>query len=148
MIGSGFMGRTYAETISKRCTRASLKAITGGSRAAQLAKDYNVALEASLDSLLARADVSAVFIATPHHVHAEQAIAAAKAGKHVLIEKPMACSVADCDAILDACETADLYCSVAFAQRGRKCNIKAKRLIDEGAIGRILQISELQLVAS
>jgi predicted dehydrogenase len=54
--------------------------------------------------------------------------------------------VADCDAILDACKAAGVYSSIAFSQRTRKCNIKAKQLIDEGAIGRILQMNEMSLV--
>lgn len=146
IIGSGFMGRTYAETLNERCAHARLKAVTAGSRAEQLASDYDIACEPSVDALLARDDVHAVFIATPHHVHAEQAIAAAGAGKHMFIEKPMACSVADCDAILRACDEAGVRHGMAFSQRTRKCNIKAKQLIDEGAIGRILQIKEMSLV--
>jgi len=147
IIGSGFMGRTYAETISKYCKRAAVKAVAVGSRAEQLAKDYSIDLETSVDSLVAREDISAVFITTPHHVHAEEAIAAAGAGKHVFIEKPMACTVADCDAILEACEAAGVYSSIAFSQRTRKCNIKAKQLIDAGEIGRIRQMQEMALVA-
>ena len=146
IIGSGFIGRTYSETIAKNCTRASLKAVTCGSRAEELAADYGMALEPSVDALIARDDVDALFIATPHHVHAEQAIPAAQAGKHLFIEKPMACSVADCDAILDACKAAGVYSSIAFSQRTRKCNIKAKQLIDDGAIGRILQMKEMAMV--
>jgi predicted dehydrogenase len=56
--------------------------------------------------------------------------------------------VADCDAILDACRTAGVLCSVAFSQRARKCNLKAKQLIDQGAIGRIRQVEETCLVAT
>ena len=146
IIGSGFMGRTYTETINKYCQRASVRAVTVGSRAEELAKDYGIALEPSVDALVARDDIQAVFIATPHHVHVEQAITAARAGKHMLIEKPMACTVADCDAILEACKAAGVYSSIAFSQRTRKCNIKAKQMIDEGAIGRILQMNEMSLV--
>ena len=148
IIGSGFMGRTYAETLSKCCRQVTLRAVAGGSRAAALAQDYGLAQEASVEALLGRDDIGAVFIATPHHVHARQAVAAAKAGKHVLIEKPMAASVADCDAILDACRQAGVSSSIAFSQRTRKCNIKAKQLIDDGAIGRILQMEEMCLVAT
>jgi len=148
VLGSGFMGRTYSETIAKCCSGASLKAVALGSRAEQLASDYGIDLEPSVDALIARDDISAIFVATPHHVHADQCVAAAKAGKHLMIEKPMACSVADCDAILDACKEAGVYSSIAFSQRTRKCNIKAKQLIDEGAIGRILQIKEMSLVAT
>lgn len=146
IIGSGFMGRTYAETITKYCKRVSLKAVAVGSRAEQLATDYKIDLESSPDALIARDDISAVFIATPHHVHAEQSIAAARQGKHLMIEKPMACTVADCDAILDACKSAGVYSSIAFSQRTRKCNIKAKQLVEKGVIGRILQVKEMALV--
>lgn len=148
IIGSGFMGRTYSETISKYCKGAKLMAVTAGSRAGELAKDYGMALEPSVESLVARKDIGAVFIATPHHVHHAQATAAANAGKHIMLEKPMACSVADCDAINAACKANGVYCSIAFSQRTRRCNIKAKKLIDEGRIGRILQVQEYSLVAS
>jgi predicted dehydrogenase len=146
IIGSGFMGRTYSETISKYCRRAALRAVTGGSRAEELARDYGMAREPSVEALLGRNDIHAVLIATPHHLHAEQALAAAAAGKHVLIEKPMACTVAECDAIIAACKTANVQCSIAFSQRTRKCNVRAKQIIDEGGIGRILQIQEFALV--
>src|SRR5438045_4162654 len=69
IIGSGFMGRTYCETISKYCSRVRLVAVTAGSRAGQLAQDYEVAHEPSVESLLSRGDIGAVFIATPHDVH-------------------------------------------------------------------------------
>lgn len=148
IIGSGFMGRTYSETISKYCKRARLVAVTGGSRAEALAKDYGMTLEPSVDALAARKDVHAVFIATPHHLHADEAIRCARTGKHMVIEKPMACSVADCDAILHACKRAGVWCSIAFTQRTRNCNIKAKQLIDEGALGRIRHIEEMALNAT
>ncbi len=148
LIGSGFMGRTYCETISKYCKRARLIAVTAGSRAGQLAQDYGVANEPSVESLLSRGDIGAVFIATPHHVHAEQSLAAARAGKHILLEKPMACSVAECDAIIAACKQARAQCSIAFTQRSRKCNIRAKQIIDDGQIGRVLQVQEFALNAT
>ncbi|MFH1268875.1 MAG: Gfo/Idh/MocA family oxidoreductase [Planctomycetota bacterium] len=146
IIGSGFMGRTYAETILKFCPQAEVKAVTGGSRARQLADDYAIDLEESVDALVGRDDVSAVFITTPHHLHAEHALAAARQGKHVMIEKPMACTVADCDAIIEACDKAGVACSVAFTQRSRKCNQKAKEIIDAGRIGPVRQIMDWQLL--
>jgi len=146
IIGSGFMGRTYAETLTKYCKRTKVAAVAVGSRAGQLAKDYGVDLEPSAEAVIGRNDVGAVFIATPHHVHAEQAIAAAKAGKHVLLEKPMACTVADCDAILAACKASKVRSSIAFTQRTRICNIRAKQIIAEGRIGRVQQIASRQLI--
>ena len=147
ILGSGFMGRTYAETLTKYCKRVKVWAVAVGSRAGQLAADYGLALEPSADSLIARKDVQLVFIATPHHVHAEQAIAAARAGKHVMLEKPMACTVADCDAILAACKASKVRCSIGFTQRTRICNIKAKQIIDQGQIGRVQQIASMQVNA-
>jgi len=146
IIGSGFMGLTYSETLTKYCAeQARLVAITGGSRAAGLAKQYGAACEADAETLIARRDIDAVIVATPHATHAEYALAAAKAGKHLLIEKPMASTVAECDAINAACEKAGVNCAIAFTQRFRTCNVAAKRLIDEGRIGRILLIKELAL---
>ena len=56
IIGSGFMGRTYSETISKCCHGATLKAVTCGSRAEQLAVDYGMTLESSVESLVRKPD--------------------------------------------------------------------------------------------
>lgn len=144
ILGSGFMGRTYAESISKHCPEAQVKAVAGGSRAGQLAADYGLICEPSAEALVARDDLDVVFVTTPHHLHAAHALAAAEAGKHVMLEKPMACSVADCDAILQACSERQLQCSVAFTQRSRKCNFKAKELLDSGQLGRIQQMFEWQ----
>lgn len=146
IIGSGFMGRTHAEVIAKYAKEARLVAATGGARAPALARDYGMALEPDVKGLLARKDVDAVFINTPQAVHLEQALAAAEAGKHMLVEKPMAVTVADCDRILEACRRARVNCSIGFTQRFRACNIKAKRLIDEGRIGKVLQVRESMLL--
>jgi hypothetical protein len=105
LIGSGFMGRTNAETVSRYLQGAQLRAITGGNRALAIARDYAIDTEPSTVSLLARNDIDVVVISTPHAAHAAhavQAIAAAKAGKHILLDKPMATNVADCDRILSA----------------------------------------------
>src|SRR5438105_1674813 len=106
MVGSGFMGLTYSEAITRHVTGAKLVAVAGGTRAAKLAADYGVAAEPSVAALLARPDVDAVVLATPDQVHKDLAVQAAAAGKHVLVEKPMAPTVADCDAIIDACRKA------------------------------------------
>jgi predicted dehydrogenase len=78
MVGSGFMGLTYSEVVSRHASGATLVAVTGGSRAAPLAADYGVPAEASLDSLLARPDVQAVILATPDQLHRDPAGAAAE----------------------------------------------------------------------
>src|SRR5690348_214677 len=92
IIGSGYMGRTYAECVSRYVQRGRLVAVAGGSRAAGLAGDYGVQAEPNIEALLQRADVDAVIITSPQSAHCEQTKLAASAGKHVLVEKPMATS--------------------------------------------------------
>ena len=137
MIGSGYIARTYTECISKYNEGGRLVAVTGGTRAPVLAEDYGMDVEPSLEALLSRSDVDAVLVATPHQVHAEQVIAAAEHGKHVLVEKPMATNVADCDAMIAACEKAGITLSVIQTLRYRGVFKRAKQLIDEGRIGKV-----------
>jgi len=145
LIGSGFMGRTNAETVAKYLKHAKLTAIAGGSRAEAIAQEYGIAAEADVHALLGRRDIDVVMISTPHAAHAEQAIAAANAGKHILLDKPMATSVADCDRILAAVEKARVRLMIMFGQRFRDCNIEAHRLVHNGTIGQVTMIQEMQL---
>lgn len=137
ILGSGYMGRTHAECITKHVTRGRLVAVAGGRRAPALAADYGAAYEASYDALLGRADVDAVLIATPHADHCAQVIAAAAAGKHVLVEKPMATSVADCTRMIEACERAGVRLEVIQTQRFRGAVWRTRKLVADGAIGRV-----------
>lgn len=97
MIGSGFMGLTYSEAISRYVRGARLVAVTGGRRAATLGEEYGIPVEPNPDALLARPDVDAVVLATPDLHHCTQTILAAAAGKHVLVEKPLGVSVEECE---------------------------------------------------
>jgi predicted dehydrogenase len=141
ILGSGFVAMTHAEAL-RYDPRAELVAIAGGSRAPALAKDYSVNALTSIHELIRRADVDAVIVCTPHHLHAEAAIAAARAGKHVLVEKPMATSAADCRSMIEAAEEHDVRLMIAHFQRYRKTNAAVKRAIDEGLAGRIYLINE------
>ena len=146
IVGAGFMGQTYARAVSTLISNAQLRAITGGSRASDLAREYHVDAEPSLDALLARDDIDIVCIATPHALHGQQALAAANAGKHLLIDKPMATTTAACDAILDACHERGLRCDISYTQRERTCNLETKRLLESGELGRILTMHNVQVV--
>lgn len=145
IIGSGFMGRTNAETITKYLPGARLISIAGGSRAPQLAADYKVECDPDIDKLVHRADIDAVFISTPHSQHTAHATAAANAGKHILLDKPMAASVAECDQILEAARRNNTNLMIMFGQRFRMVNREAYKLIQEGTIGRIQAISACAL---
>lgn len=90
-----------------------------------------------LDSVLADSRVDAVFIASPNHLHAPQSIKAAASGKHVLAEKPMANTVSDAAAMVSACRDHGVKLGMGFELRFHPAHLWARRLIDEGAIGRI-----------
>ncbi len=135
MIGSGFMGLTYSEALARHVRGTRLAAIAGGKRAGQLAKEYGVPAEPSADALLARAEIHGVILATPDQDRLELTKKAAAAGKHVLAEKPMAPTVAECDAMIAACKAARVNLAVVKTERFRKVTMKAKQLIDEGVIG-------------
>lgn len=70
----------------------------------RFAADHDVRVHADLLALLQRDDIDAVYIATPHQLHREQAILAAEHGKHIVVEKPMALTLEDCDAMIAAAE--------------------------------------------
>ena len=149
VTGSGFMGRTHVDAAHK-LDAVQPVAVAGGSRAAGLADDYGIDTEPDVESLVRRADIDAIVISTPHHCHCREALAAAAAGKHVLVEKPMATSLEDCDRMSTAFAERDLVLSVGYHQRFRESNLRTRDLVQCGAIGEIrcIQMSALFDVTS
>lgn len=136
VTGSGFMGRTHVDA-ANRLDSTEIVAVTGGSRAQKLAEDYNIDVEPNVEALVARDDIDAIVISTPHHLHCAEALAAAAAGKHALVEKPIATSLDDADRMIDAFKSRGLVMSVGYHQRFRDSNMKTKELIQSGAIGTV-----------
>ena len=87
------------------------------------------------EALLADPEIDAVYIPLPNHLHAEWTIKAARAGKHVLCEKPLALTVTDVDAMVAACREAKVVLAEGFMYRHHPQTLKVKQLLDEGAIG-------------
>lgn len=106
-------------------------------RAAALTGRVGGKAAASIDELLALPGLEAVAIAVPNAAHADCAVRALERGKHVLLEKPMALSLAECDRILAAAERAGTVLQMGFVCRGTPASIAAKELIDAGRLGRI-----------
>jgi predicted dehydrogenase len=107
-------------------------------RAEQLAQQYGGKAFASYQDLLADPSIDAVSVCTANSSHAKISIAALRAGKHVLCEKPMATTQADCDAMVQAAEESGRYLMIGQNQRLAKAHVKAKELIDSGLIGEII----------
>lgn len=145
VVGSGDMGATYAEVAAHHVPGARLVAVSGGRRGAGLAADYGVDHVETLEALLARSDVDGVVLAVQHSLHLPFAVAAAEAGKHVLVEKPMALSVEECDAMIAAADAAAVDLSVIMTMRFDANFARTRELVEAGAIGevRMLRLSGL-----
>jgi predicted dehydrogenase len=141
IIGSGYMGRTYAECVTRYNTGARLVAVAGGSRAPGLAADYGVDAESTVEALLRRSDIGAVIITSPQSAHCEQTQAAARHGKHVLVEKPMATSTAECRQMVDVCDANGVALSVIKPWRYRGATRGLFESVQRGDIGEVRMIS-------
>ena len=107
-------------------------------RARKLAEQYGAEAFESCEALLASDNVDAVSVCSSNTTHAEITIAALKAGKHVLCEKPMATTLADCEAMVECAKKNGKFLMIGHNQRLAKAHMEAKRLIDEGLIGDII----------
>jgi len=110
-------------------------------RAEAFAKRFKAAhAYTSYDELLRNPEVTVVAIHTPNSQHAAQAIAAARAGKHVFCDKPMATSVADAERVVRECEKAGVKLGVNFHNRCMPSFVETRRLIAGGAIGEVRMV--------
>ena len=94
----------------------------------------------NFDEIRNNKEIQAVYIALPNSMHAEYTIRAAKAGKHVLCEKPMATSIADCKAMIEACQKHKVKLMIGYRCQYNKLHLKAIELIRAGQIGQVQAI--------
>src|SRR5208283_479826 len=130
--------------LTKRCR---LTGVVTGSRAKgrNWSRDYgfpekNVFGYATMGEMAGNPDIDIVYVVTPNGLHAEHCIAAAKAGKHVICEKPMATSVADCDAIIGACRSAGVRLTVGYRLHYEPHHAEFARLAREKAFGPFMRM--------
>ncbi len=138
VIGVGIFGELHAMTYS-RLPEARLVAVCdlNEQRAAEVARKYGaVAYTTDYHELLANPEIKAVSIATPDFAHRDIVIAAARAGKHILVEKPLATTVEDAEAILTAVKEAGVKLMVDFHNRCNPAFANAKQAIEAGDVGR------------
>ncbi len=132
---------SYVETIKDF---ADAKVVAGWDADAQRGEaqcaKFSLQFERDLDTLLRREDIDAVFVTSPTNKHAEHVTAAAQAGKHVLLQKPMALTLAACDAIIAAVQRYGVLFSLCYQMRCDPVNQKIKALLDEGAVGKVAMV--------
>ena len=137
LIGFGLWGRHHAEAIAK-APGAELAAISCESEstaAAARERFPQAAIHRDFRSLLDDRSIEAVDIVVPNHLHEQVGVAALEAGKHVLLEKPMALSVASCDRLIAAADKSGKVLTIGHEFRLSTQWGRIKTLIDEGAIG-------------
>lgn len=137
LIGCGGMGRELARVLRDAVADADVVAACDpyapNLRLAQ--EELGASPAPSLDDLLGRADVDAVIVATPNHLHCDHTVAAARAGKHVFCEKPMALSVSDCDRMIEACDRAGVKLMVGHSLRLTRAARRLREVVASGELG-------------
>jgi predicted dehydrogenase len=143
VMSTADIARTKVIPGMRRAARAQVLAIASRDedRAQAAATELGIPrAHGSYEALLADPDVDAVYIPLPHHLHAEWAIAAARAGKHVLCEKPLAMNAAEAERMVRAADEAGVRLMEAFMYRHHPSWVAALELVRAGRIGELLAV--------
>lgn len=141
VVGAGAIAQRNArEAAASGAARLVAVCDVNHKAARDMSKALGVAYFASYEELLKSADVEAVLLSTPHHLHCPMTLAAAAAGKHVLVEKPIANNLGDARRMQEACERAGVRLTVNYSFRYLGKVRKARQLIEAGALGEIVGI--------
>ena len=140
IIGCGVVAVSHANAIAGFPSRATL--VAGADMAAErrelFVERFGVRPFERAEDLLAQSDVDSILIALPNAIHAQVAVKAARAGKHILLEKPMANTLEECDEIAEAVAANGVALSVGQSYRYYDGPWHAKQLLDRGAVGEMV----------
>jgi len=140
IVGCGMIARFHARALAE-VPGVRLVALVSRKveNAEKLAHELELRCDsyASLSPVLARGDVHVVIVTTPSGAHLEPAVAAAQAGKHVVVEKPLEITLERCDRIIDACARHRVKLCTIFPSRFSDANIALKAAVDAGRFGRL-----------
>ena len=151
IVGAGWMGHAHARAWHKNAPRGEIVAVADVSaeRTAHLLAEHGgetVQRFPDLETMLAGADLDAVDICLPHHLHTEAILAAARAGKAILCEKPLCTTLEDAATIREALERSGVVFMAAHNQLFRPSLIEARRLLAAGALGRTFVVRSIEAV--
>jgi predicted dehydrogenase len=141
VVGCGMIARFHAKALAE-VPGARIVAVADSElpRAQKLAEELgldNNDVYPEVAGLVARRDVDIVIVATPSGVHMEPAVAAAQAGKHVVVEKPLEVTLERCDRIIGACDQSGVQLCTIFPSRFADANRTLKEAVDAGRFGRL-----------
>jgi predicted dehydrogenase/aryl-alcohol dehydrogenase-like predicted oxidoreductase len=141
IIGPGGIAQAFRDGVKNSRTGTLVAIATRSPQKPGLADTFPGArIVEGYEALLADPEVEAIYIATPHPGHAEWAIKAAEAGKHVLVEKPMALTSFEADAVFNAHRKAGTFAAEAFMYRLHPATVKLRDLVASGTIGEVRMI--------
>ena len=143
IIGMGRWGQTLVDSVQGR-NDAGIRFVSGCTgrpeRAAEWAARQGIRILPDFDAVLADPAVKAVAIASPHQMHADQVVAAARAGKHVFVEKPFTMTKASAQAAVDACREAGVVMALGHNRRFLPAVAQMKALLADGSLGTLLHV--------
>ncbi|MBV9955118.1 MAG: Gfo/Idh/MocA family oxidoreductase [Pseudolabrys sp.] len=146
-IGVAGLGRGFTfmlPTFARDARVALVGAADTRATARQLfAREFQAKTFDTVEALCADPEVEVVYVATPHQFHAQHASAAARAGKHLLIEKPMAIALSECDTIMEAVRKANIQLVVGHSHSFDAPYARARAMIDSGEFGSVRMITAL-----
>ena len=138
IIGTGMIAHFHAKAIQAMPGGAVVACFNQNpEKARKFAEEYGCRACDTLEAMLADPQVQIVTICTPSGAHREPALAAAAAGKHVVVEKPLEITLERCDDIIRACEQAEVRLCTIFPSRFSPANLALKQAIDSGRFGRV-----------
>lgn len=143
IVGMGRWGQTLVDSVQGR-NDAGIRFVAGStgtrSRAEAYAAQKGIALLDGYEQVLAHPEVQAVVLATPHAQHAEQMVAAARAGKHVFVEKPFTLTKASAEAAVAACAKAGVVLALGHNRRFLPAVAEMKSMLAAGKLGTLLHV--------
>ncbi|MEI6470802.1 MAG: Gfo/Idh/MocA family oxidoreductase, partial [Betaproteobacteria bacterium] len=140
MIGLGWWGKTLVESVQGKSEniRFTIAANLEIPPALDFAKQYGLELTTDYKKILVDPNIDAVVIATPHSLHVEQIVNAAKAGKHIYSEKPLALNLKDAKEVCKVCKESGVKLAVGHDRRLLPGILAMKKIIDLGEIGEVV----------
>ena len=138
IVGCGMISDFHARAIADTRGAALVACCdTRAESAERFAAKHQCTAYSSLDAMLADDKISVVTIATPSGFHMDPAVAAARAGKHVIVEKPLEVTLKKCDHIINECEKHGIQLATVFPSRFHDSSVKLKRAIESGRFGKL-----------
>ena len=146
-LGVAGLGRGFALMLPTLSRHAGVHLVAAadprGEARERFAAEFGARTYATVEQLCADPGLDAVYVASPHGLHLEHVTAAARHGRHVLVEKPMALAVADCRAMIAACADAGVWMVVGHSHSFDAPYGRARALVESGVFGRVRMITAL-----